>query len=313
MKRAIIFILVFSSFASCKNDKMNTPQTKSKVQEQTNKEFKLSLAQWSLHRAFENGELNPFDFASKAAELGFEGIEYVGGFYKDHVLNSESLDLLKEKAEKANVEQLLIMVDGEGDLASLNEGERDEAVENHKKWVDAAKYLGCHSIRVNLFGEPYDVEKWKNAAVLSLRKLSEFGRQRGINILVENHGYLSSNGAALAEVIQKVNRPNCGTLPDFGNFCLKRENGEKWGKPCIDEYDKYKGVEELMPYAKAVSAKSYDFDNNGNETSIDYAKMIEIVRSHKYQGFIGVEYEGDRLGEEEGIIMTKNLLLKQFN
>jgi len=271
----------------------------------------LSLAQWSLNKSVRFEGANPMDFAQKAKELGFDGIEYVSQLYTktiDSLGMQPVLDTLKQKSKQYNVESVLIMVDGEGDLASTDESKRNEAVENHKKWVDAASFLGCHSIRVNLFGTN-DPEIWKNTAKDGLSKLSDYAATKNINVIVENHGYLSSNGALLAEVMKSVNKPNCGTLPDFGNFCLKKEGGALWDAPCIEEYDKYKGVGELMPYAKAVSAKSYDFDAEGNETKIDYAKMLQLVKDANYTGFVGVEYEGERLGEEEGIKATKELLI----
>ena len=319
-RTSMVLVLTFSiiGFTSCKS---NDKKEEVAVQEESVQEevpfFKLSLAQWSFNKHIRNGEMSPLDFAQKASELGFEGIEYVSQLYKNELKKDEDpkvamqnlLDTLKAKSEKYNVRNVLIMVDGEGDLASTEEVKRDEAVENHKKWVDAAAFLGCHSIRVNLFGTN-NPEIWKQTAVEGLTKLAAYAIDKNINIIVENHGYLSSNAALLVEVIKAVNVANCGVLPDFGNFCLKRERGERWQAKCVEEYDKYKGVAEMMPVAKAVSAKSYDFDESGNETIIDYNKMLQIVKDAGYTGFIGVEYEGNRLSEEEGTIATKNLLLK---
>ena len=273
--------------------------------------FKLSLAQWSMNKAIRFEGANPVDFAQKASEMGFDGIEYVSQLYTKQ-LESIGMDsllvLLKDKSATHNVENLLIMVDGEGDLASLEEATRNEAVENHKKWVDAAAALGCHSIRVNTFGTN-DPEQWVSAAADGLRKLSTYAADKNINILVENHGWLSSDAPKVAELMKAVAMDNCGTLPDFGNWCVKRKEGEKWGE-CVEEYpDIYEGTKMLMPYAKAVSAKSYDFDENGNETKIDYKKMLQIVKDAGYDGYIGIEYEGSRLGEEAGIKATKDLLL----
>ncbi|NER14419.1 TIM barrel protein [Leptobacterium flavescens] len=278
--------------------------------------FKLSLAQWSLHKAIFDNSLNPMDFAAKAKALGFEGIEFVSQLYNTGDENNRTLmmpmdTLIKElnmRSSDAGIQNLLIMIDGEGDFSVKSEADRSQAVENHKRWVDAASGLGCHSIRVNLFGET-DPEIWKEVSADSLSKISAYAAKSNINVLVENHGYLSSHGQLLTEVMKMVNMDNCGTLPDFGNFCLKREGGARWEASCVEEYDKYKGVEELMPYAKAVSAKSYDFDANGNETTIDYQKMLQIVKDAGYKGFIGVEYEGSRLSEEEGIIATRDLLI----
>jgi sugar phosphate isomerase/epimerase len=316
VKFAVIIIAISSiGFNSCAQSKKENKEGNT-TSKQDQPFFKLSLAQWSLHKQIMAGEMSPLDFAQKANEFGFEGIEYVSQLYTDELKkNPDSkaamqtlLTALKEKSITYNVKNVLIMVDNEGDLASAVEAERDEAVENHKKWVDAAQFLGCHSIRVNLFGTN-DPEVWKVTAVDGLSKLAAYAKDKNVNVIVENHGYLSSNAALLVEVIHNVNAANCGVLPDFGNFCLKREGGERWEAKCIEEYDRYKGVGEMMPVAKAVSAKSYDFDVNGNETTIDYVKMLQIVKDGGYTGFIGVEYEGSILGETEGLMATKNLLL----
>lgn len=318
--KGLMLILMMSS---CKKNAADNPEAQQKQEETaivTTEDarpfFKLSLAQWSLNRAIRSGEMSPLDFAQKASELGFEGIEYVSQLYTEElkkdpdpeIAMQKLLEALKSKSEQHNVQNLIIMVDREGDLAVADEGERDQAVENHKKWVDAAQFLGCHSIRVNLFGAN-DPDQWINTAADGLGKLSDYAATKNVNVIVENHGHLSSNGALLVQVMQKVNKPNCGTLPDFGNFCLEREGGERWGTKCIKEYPKYQGVEEMMPYAKAVSAKSYDFDAEGNETTIDYKKMLDIIKKTGYKGFIGVEYEGERLGEVEGITATRDLLI----
>ena len=279
--------------------------------------FKLSLAQWSLHKQIQAGEMSPMDFAQKASELGFEGIEYVSQLYENELAKGDDpvaametmLMTLKEKSEMYKVQNVLIMVDHEGDMAVLDDQERAKTVENHKKWVDAAAYLGCHSIRVNAQGEG-SYEEVAEAAVKGLSALADYAASKGVNVLVENHGGYSSNGKWLAEVMAEVNKPNCGTLPDFGNFCLTEGYGSINAAECDNPYDIYQGVTELMPYAKAVSAKSYDFDDEGNQPKIDYAKMVQIVKDAGYTGFIGVEYEGSNLEEVEGIKATKALLLK---
>ena len=210
---------------------------------------------------------------------------------------------------KVGLKNILIMVDEEGNLATRNEVEGLTAIENHKKWINAAAAMNCHSIRINLFGET-DPELWKSYSKLSLIALSEYALPLNINIIVENHGYLSSDAGLLMALINDVNMTNCGTLPDFGNFCLKRENNELWDAPCTESYNNYKGVAEMMPKAFAVSAKSYDFDGEGNETTLDYQRLISIVKSNGYDQYIGIEYEGSRLSEEEGILATRDLLLK---
>lgn len=314
----LTFILLIG-FSSCKDQEKSDQQEKTVVQDTIQDPFfKLSLAQWSLSGPIFKGEMDPMDFAEKANELGFEGIEYVSQLYTKHLEEAGNtpeafqalLDTLKSKSDQYNVENVLIMVDGEGDLASPSEEERDQAVDNHKKWVDAAQFLGAHAIRVNLFGSN-EPEEWKTGATDGLQKLSDYAAEKNINVLVENHGYLSSNAKLLVEVMENVDRPNAGTLPDFGNFCLKRQDGERWEATCIEEYPKYQGVEEMMSYAKAVSAKSYDFNEEGQETTIDYNKMLKIVKDAGYTGFIGVEYEGQNHSAEEGIIATKELLIEE--
>ena len=279
--------------------------------------FKLSLAQWSLHNAIRKGDLNPYDFAAKAKELGFEGIEYVNQLYRDVTVAKNKNRALKQFIKQSNaqakaheVENVLIMIDEEGDLAVPGVSERNKAIENHKIWVEVAAAMGCHSIRINLFGER-DKYAWKAQSAESMRKLGEFAAPYKVNIKVENHGYLSSNAALVMEMLDEVNLPNCGTLPDFGNFCLERKDGERWGANCVKEYNRYKGVKELMSRAFAVSAKSHDFDAQGNETNTDYLRMLDLVKSAGYNGFIGVEYEGSGLSEVEGILATKNLLLEK--
>lgn len=263
--------------------------------------FKISLAQWSLHRALNGGQLNNLDFAKVAkAEFGIEAIEYVNQFFKDKAEDKAYLGEMKMRASDLGVTSVLIMIDGEGNLGDADDTKRKTAVEKHFKWIDAAKFLGCHSIRVNAATGEKDFEKSQKLAADGLRKLSEHASQSGIGVIVENHGGYSSNGKWLSETIKQVNLPNCGTLPDFGNFVINRETGE--------EYDRYQGVIELMPFAKAVSAKSYSFDEAGNEKKIDYLKMMTIVLKAGYHGYVGIEYEGSETGEYDGIKATKKLL-----
>ncbi|MDZ4685799.1 MAG: sugar phosphate isomerase/epimerase family protein [Planctomycetaceae bacterium] len=265
--------------------------------------FRISLAQWSLNKAFfgKSGatKRDPLDFAKiSKEEFGIDAIEYVNQFYKDKKADDATLHDLKKRADDLGVKSLLIMCDGEGNLGDPDEAKRTQAVENHYRWVEWAKHLGCHSIRVNAASSGSYREQIGRAAD-GLRKLTEFAEPYGIGVIVENHGGLSSNGAWLAEVMRKVDHPGCGTLPDFGNFNVA---GPKiW-------YDRYQGVNDLMPFAKGVSAKSYEFDAEGNDTKTDYRKMLQIVLSFGYRGYIGIEYEGSQLGEADGIIATKKLL-----
>ena len=272
---------------------------------------KISLAQWSLHRTIKiKKELSPNDFSIKAREMGFDAVEYVSSLYWNELKSRSIAKITRELVSKSNdndIKNLLIMVDGEGDLAAKNNSKREKAIENHIKWIEMAHELGCHSIRVNLNGEKQK-ENWIEYSSKSLTKLCSIAKKDKINIIVENHGGLSSNAKLLAKVMKEVNLDNCGTLPDFGNFCIEKEDPNNYFSNCINEYDKYLGMEELMPYAKAISAKSFDFNNNGEESTIDFKRIIDIVRSFEYKGYYGIEYEGLNLSEEKGILKTKKLL-----
>ena len=262
--------------------------------------YKISIAEWSFHKSLFGGKMNNLDFAKVAKEdFGVDGIEYVNQFFKDKAKDEKYLADMKQRAADHGVKSLLIMIDGEGALGDADEQKRKQAVENHHKWVEAAKFLGCHSIRVNAQSSGTYDEQLERAAD-GLAQLTEFGAQHNINVIVENHGGLSSNGEWLAAVIKKVGNPRCGTLPDFGNFNL----GD--GKT----YDRYKGVTELMPFAKAVSAKTHDFNEQGEEIHTDYHKMMKIVVDAGYRGYVGIEYEGGKISEQEGVKLTKALLEK---
>jgi len=257
--------------------------------------FKLSVAEWSLHKTIFGGKLNHLDFASTIKkEFDIDAVEYVNQFFKDKAEDEKYLAEMKKRAADAGVKSLLIMIDGEGKLGDPDDKKRSQAVENHYKWVDAAKTLGCTTIRVNAASSGTYDEQAKLAAD-GLAQLSTFAAKQKVNVIVENHGGLSSNGKWLSAVIAKVGLKNCGTLPDFGNF---------------HDYDRYLGVQETMPFAKAVSAKSHDFDDKGNETHTDYEKMMKIVLDAGYHGYVGIEYEGRELEEMKGIRLTRDLLLR---
>lgn len=262
--------------------------------------FRISLAEWSFNRALFGKKMDHLDFAKTARrDYDIEAVEYVNQFFKDKAKDMKYLAQMKQRAADNGVKSVLIMIDEEGDLGDPDTARRKKAVENHHPWLEAAKYLGCHAIRVNARSHGSYDEQRKLAAD-GLHQLAEFGASQKMNVIVENHGGLSSNGEWLASVIRDVNLPNCGTLPDFGNFDLG--NGK--------EYDRYKGVTEMMPFAKAVSAKSKDFDDQGNETQTDFKRMMKIVVDAGYHGFVGIEYEGSRLPEAEGVRLTQKLLMR---
>lgn len=268
--------------------------------------FEISLAEWSLHRTLQAGKLINMDFPAKAKnDFGISAVEYVDQFFRDKAKDQAYLSELKQRTADLGVRNVLIMVDTAGPLADPDAAKRKAAVENHYQWVDAAKFLGCHSIRVNLRGTG-SAEDMASASIDGLGALSEYGAKNKIGVLVENHGGLSSDAKWLAGVITKINNPYCGTLPDFDNFCLERaQNG------CARAYDRYQGTEEMMPFAKGLSAKSRDFDASGNETTIDFHRLLTIAKKAKtkaFQGYAGIEYSGTRMSEDDGIRATKLLL-----
>lgn len=287
--------------------------------------FDISLAQWSLHRSIFGeetmqkgweyfgrtirnknygellkGDIDPIEFPTIAKEqFGITAVEYVNTFYMGKAEDQSFLRELKSRSDEAGVENLIIMCDQEGNLGDTDASQRKQAVENHYKWVDAAEFLGCHSIRVNAAGNGSE-EEVAEAAASGLSMLSDYAGKKNLNVIVENHGGYSSDASWLVGVIEKVNKDNCGTLPDFGNFQISENR----------VYDRYKGVREMMPYAKGVSAKTHDFDSDGYETGTDYKKMLQIVKDAGYTGYIGIEYEGNNLSEPEGIKASKELLVK---
>ncbi|QDK79707.1 TIM barrel protein [Spirosoma sp. KCTC 42546] len=263
--------------------------------------FNISLAEWSLHRTLQAGKLTNMDFSAKAKnDFGISAVEYVDQFFKDKANDHNYLSELKKRSDDLGVRNVLIMVDTAGPLADLDDAKRKQGVESHYQWIDAANFLGCHSIRVNLRGKG-TAEEVANASVDGLGRLAEYGAKNKIGVLVENHGGYSSDGKWLSRVMRQVNNPYAGTLPDFDNFKLTE----------TEVYDRYIGVEEMMPFAKGVSAKARDFNAEGNETTIDYRRLLQIVkkgRTSAFNGYAGIEYSGNRLSEDEGIRATKLLL-----
>ena len=267
--------------------------------------FKISLAQWSFHRALRSNKMNHLDFATKSRSFGCEGLEYVNGFFKDKATDMAYLKEMNARANSEGQKNVLIMVDGEGNLANASNTDRLKAIDNHYKWVDAAHFLGCHAIRVNLAGG-VDKSDAMKASIDSLTTLSNYAKKANINVLVENHGGFSSSGTWMKDVFSQIKADNCGTLPDFGNFCIEKDKDRN----CLEAYDRYVGIQELLPFAKAVSAKSYSFDAKGNETTIDYFKVLKMVKEINYTGFIGIEFEGNDVSEDKGVELTRDLLIK---
>ncbi len=270
--------------------------------DESNTAYPISLAQWSLHRTIRSGALDPLDFARMTREewdLG--GVEYVNTFFKDKVSDDVYLAQLRSRAEDHGVQSLLIMVDNEGHMGAADERSLLTTIENHRRWLGAAKRLGCHSIRVNAQSEGTPDEQ-RDRCLKGFDMLMPHADELEINVIIENHGGLSSNGAWLASLVEKVDHPRLGTLPDFGNFILDWDTRET--------YDRYLGMTELIPYAFALSAKSNDFDQDGEEIHSDFARMLSIARAANYDGWVGIEYEGEQISERDGITATRELLLK---
>lgn len=299
--------LSIAGLAACTNNTPTTMATKKVIPE-----LKISLAQWSLNRAFFANELDAKDFAAISKDTyGIDALEYVGTFYKDSAKDEAFWQDMKRRSAVAGTKNLLIMIDDEGDLGNTNQAERKIAVENHYKWVNAAKILGCHSIRVNAFGDG-ERAAVQDALADGMGQLCDYAAKENINVLIENHGLYSSDGKFIASMIDKANRPNLGTLPDFGNWCLNEKWGSTQNNKCNEVYDRYQGMAEFLPYAKGYSAKSYKFDKNGDETIIDFYKMIQIAKDGGYDGYIGIEFEGETMSEPDGIRATKALLEKAW-
>jgi L-ribulose-5-phosphate 3-epimerase len=281
--------------------------------------IRYSLAQWSLNKSFFGKEghekKDPLTFAQITAELGIEGLEYVNQFFMDKARDAAYLAELNKRVADHGVKNLLIMCDREGNLGEPDNAKRQQSVQNHLKWLDAAATLGCHCIRVNAASDAkltFD-EQMKHAAD-GLNALCVEADKRSLNVVVENHGGLSSNGKWLTGVMKAANHPRLGILPDLGNFYTNRDKGEL--------YNPYQGVREFMPWVKgAVSAKAYDWNTGagelytedrreGRELTLDYARLMKIVLDAGYTGFIGIEHEGQKHGEIEGIKLTHQALQK---
>ena len=281
----------------------NLLKDKDKDDSMSTSPWPISLAQWSLHRTLRSGDLAAEDFPTFTRDrFDIRGVEYVNTFFKDRSTDDAWLAALRKRCDDSDVASVLIMVDGEGALGAAAEPERASAVDNHRRWLHAAAELGCHGIRVNVPSEGTPEEQ-RDRCAAGLSALLEHASEMKLNIMLENHGGLSSNGAWLASLIEKVNHPLLGSLPDFGNFVLDWDTKEM--------YDRYRGIDELLPHAKALSAKSHDFDDEGNETHTDYGRMFGLVRKHGYTGWVGVEYEGSACSEAEGIAKTRDLLIRQ--
>ena len=287
--------------------------------------FKIAISQFSFASQFWTKKLDPLAFPAKSKELGITGLDYCSMFFADKAKDQPFLMELKRRSTDTGTYNLRIMVDNEGVLGDLNQANRLKAVDNHYKWIDAAATLGCPMIRVNVEGEGAPAEV-ANAAVDSLGRLIEYGSKSHIDVIVENHVGISCNGSWLAGVMKQLNNPHGGTLADFGNFCINRTKPETMDiagymkTKCLEEYDRYKGITELMPYAKGVHAKSHLFTADGDDQETDFNRMFKIIKDSGFTGWVSIEYEGglikmytkdDKyLDDYAGTTATKNLVEK---
>lgn len=276
----------------------------------SNDKPKLSLAQWSLHRALQKGDLKAHDFPRVSVEdFGIPAVEYVNQFYAKKAKDTAYWKALANETRDMGVTNVLIMVDSEGDLGDPNKNKRLSAVDNHMKWVEAARILGCHSIRVNAFGKGKP-KQLKAALVDGLGQLATRAWEQGIYVLIENHGLHTSDAGYMAAIITEVDNPGLGTLPDFGNWCLNKEWGSTMGDACTENYGPVNGLKAFLPFAKGVSAKTYEFDAEGNETILPYKELLSLVKASGFDGHIGIEYEGSELSEAAGIRATRDLVTR---
>lgn len=264
--------------------------------------FDISLAQWSLNGAFWSGTRDRLRFAEIAKrDFGIRNVEYVNQFYQEGFSPTVTAEL-KRVADGEGVRNVLIMCDHCGRLGDPDPSLQAAAVSAHEPWLEAAATLGCHAIRVNAFSEASETYGTQlDRTANGLRQVCERGETYGLNVIVEPHGGLSSNGAWLAALMDLVSHPRVGTLPDFGNFGDARQG---WS------YDRYQGTAQAMPYAKGVSAKTFGFDATGEENTMDFRRLLRIVRDAGFHGFIGAEWEGKAIDEPTGIRLTRDLLIQ---
>jgi sugar phosphate isomerase/epimerase len=288
-------------------------QCNEKPQETKNQpKLKMSLAQWSFHEPLRAGTMSNVDFVRVADSMGFDGVEYVNQFFKDKAQDTTFLVGIKTISVQTGVKNVLIMIDGEGDLGSSQDKERSIAITNHKKWIDAAHYIGCEAIRINAHGKG-SPEEVKAAMLQSLKILSDYARTKPINIYVENHGGISNNGDWLLTLIKAASAyRNVYAYPDFDNWCWERVGGDHYNGECVHRYDRYKGVEMLLPYAHALSVKGLQFDKSGEETTIDYKRMMELTHQATYDHYLGIEYEGEDLNPRVGVQKIIDLVRKYY-
>ena len=296
--------------------------------------IKISLQCYSFASSLFTKKMNIIDFPKIVREdFNIDAAEYWNRPMVEKRRDSNFIRELNKRTNDYGLENTFMLVDlinfqtGESkSLCSRDKIERNFAIEEHKEWIEFSKAIGCKGIRVNLWSDNMTRSEVKSISQDSLGELLEFSNKINMSIVIENHGGYTSDAKWLIDLIKSINHPKLGTLPDFGtrNFCIKRapktESGI-FGSQCVDQYDKYKGVKEMLPYAKGISAKSHTFNNDGEEMSTDYKKMINLIKASGFNDYIAIEYEGaimalyakgnsKFLSSHEGILATKKLIEK---
>ena len=297
------------------------------------KNLDIALQVYSFAPELLQGKFQILDFPRIIRnDYNISGAEYWSIAFLGKEKDNEFIKSLRNNSKEFGVDNLIILVDNIDiqtmksgpSLASSIKTERDSAIDFHKQWVEVAKEIGCHSIRVNLRSKEDDNKKILDNSSKSLHELIEFSKNYKINIVVENHGGITGDADWMVDLMENINSKYLGTLPDFGssNFCVNKGELDLEGitNRCENQYDKYDGVKKLMPYAKGVSAKSHNFNEEGEELSTDFSRMIKIISESDYDGYITIEYEGaimsmygqgeNYLNSNEGIIATKKLIEK---
>ena len=257
--------------------------------------LKVSLQQYSFRSMLvgKSPELSTLDYPKFAVEnFGINALEYFNGFFEDRSGDQKYFNELRQRCDDLGVENQLMLCRNKRAIDDADSSIRAAAAKDYLPWLEASHTLGCHSIRVDCRSVG-DADEVLKQAVDGLHRICDLAKPYGIDIIVENHGNHSSNGKWLASLMRQANRENLGTLPDFGNF---------------HEYDRYKGVRETLPWARVVCAKIHEFTPEGQAANTDFLKMIRIIKDSGYEGYIAIEYEGEKPSPVEGVRLAQQLI-----
>ncbi len=246
----------------------------------------ISLAQWALVDEVKSGKWKTLDFAKIARnDFGLNGIEFVNTLFE--VTTEGYLKKLRKNADDNGVTMVLIMVDDEGDGCGATKEERNQFAINHRKWIDAAAYLGCKSIRTNCRGpenaDKAEALKW---AAESYNMLLEYAVPAKISVLIENHGGVSNDADWMVSLMKEVDNLYFGTYPD-------------WRRPA-DNFDNVDYLKKMLPFAGGMSYRN-------QPTEELTAKMIKLAKDSGYRGWYGIESSG-REEIKKGIELLKKYL-----